>query len=240
MNLCVFSCVCVCLHASALENRLNLIYSPWGHLLTESNLLAEPRPNGSLTRLLLYIAAVMGTSLEILVLLICAPLPRFEQKCLTFSAQPLPAGKLLMHYGCGGSINPPPPTTPTSLHLPPARTVIPLGGLRRRCPCLLVHPQDDGVPLVASLLCILGWNFPPEKNFLDEFLSPLAAVQTLRVQVTQPIPSLSPTGGGNSECLWWKKDFEPRNKIESMRDVKGSGGSSSHIFARGSEWSSCN
>lgn len=31
----------------------------------------------------------MGTSLEILVLLICALLPRFEQKCLKFCRQPL-------------------------------------------------------------------------------------------------------------------------------------------------------
>lgn len=70
--MCVF-----CVRTPAWEN---LIYSPQGHLLTESNPLTGPRPNGSLTRLLLYIAAVMGTSLEILALLICAPLPRFEQK----------------------------------------------------------------------------------------------------------------------------------------------------------------
>lgn len=47
----------------------------------------------------------MGTSLEILVLLICAPLPRFEQKRLTFCTQSLSTGKLLMHYSCNGSIN---------------------------------------------------------------------------------------------------------------------------------------
>lgn len=46
--------------------------------MTEPNPLTSPRRNGSLTRLLLYIAAVMGTSLEILVLLICTPLSRFE------------------------------------------------------------------------------------------------------------------------------------------------------------------
>lgn len=83
---CVFMCLCV--HAPAWENRLNLIYSPRGHLLTESNPLTGPRLDGSLTRLLLYIAAVMGTSLEIPVLLICALLSRFEQKCLTFCTQP--------------------------------------------------------------------------------------------------------------------------------------------------------
>lgn len=33
--LCVYALVCV--HAPARESRLNLIYSPWGHLLTESN-----------------------------------------------------------------------------------------------------------------------------------------------------------------------------------------------------------
>lgn len=76
MHGCVFS-VCLCVRTPAWEN---LIYSPQGHLLTESNPLTGPGPNGSLTRLLLYIAAVMGTSLEILALLICAPLPRFEQK----------------------------------------------------------------------------------------------------------------------------------------------------------------
>lgn len=59
----------------------------------------------------------MGTSLEVLVLLICAPLPRFEQKRLTFSTQPLSTGKLLMHYSCNGSINLPTPSSPIS---PPA------------------------------------------------------------------------------------------------------------------------
>lgn len=83
--LCMFMCMCV--HAPAWENRLNLIYSPRGHLLTESNPLTGPRPNGSLTRLLLYIAAVMGASLESPVPLICALLPRFEQKCLPFCTQ---------------------------------------------------------------------------------------------------------------------------------------------------------
>lgn len=72
----------------AWENRRNLIYSPRGHLLTESKPLTGPSPNGSLTRLPLYIAAVMETSLEILVLLICALLPRFEQKCFAFCTQP--------------------------------------------------------------------------------------------------------------------------------------------------------
>lgn len=89
--LCVY--VLVCVYVPACENRLNLIYSPWGHLLTESSPLTGPRPNGSLTRLLLYIAAVMGISLEILVLLICALLPRFEQKRLTFCTQPLSTGE---------------------------------------------------------------------------------------------------------------------------------------------------
>lgn len=69
--------LCMCLPE---QNRLNLIYSPKGHLLTESNPLTGPRRNGSLTRLLLYIAAVMGIFLETLVLLICARLPRFEEK----------------------------------------------------------------------------------------------------------------------------------------------------------------
>lgn len=72
---CVF--MCLCLSAPAWENGLNLIYSPRGHLLTESNPPTGPRQNGGLTRLLLYIAAVMGTSLEVLLRLICAPLPRF-------------------------------------------------------------------------------------------------------------------------------------------------------------------
>ncbi len=117
MEVCVFVCLCACVWMPAWENRLNLIYSPRGHLLTESNPLTEPRPNGSLTRLLLYIAAVMGTSLEILVLLICALLHRFEQKCLTFCTRPLSTGKLLMHYSCNGSINLPTPCTPIS---PPA------------------------------------------------------------------------------------------------------------------------
>lgn len=67
--------VCACLK----KNRLNLIYSPRGHLLTESSPLTGLRRNGSLTRLLLYIAAVMGTSLETVLLLICALQPRFEQ-----------------------------------------------------------------------------------------------------------------------------------------------------------------
>lgn len=83
--MCDFVFTCSCLFLPAWKNRLNLIYSPRGHLLTKANPLTGPRQNGSLTRLLLYIAAVMGTSLEILLLLICALLPRFEHfaHCLT-------------------------------------------------------------------------------------------------------------------------------------------------------------
>lgn len=102
-ELCVY--VLIVQYVPAWENRLNLIYSPRGHLLTESNPLTGPRRNGSLTRLLLYIAVVMGTSLEVLALLICALLPKFEQKYLTFCTEPLSTGKLLMHYSCSGSIN---------------------------------------------------------------------------------------------------------------------------------------
>lgn len=69
-------CDCVC--APACGNRLNLIYGQRGHLLTESKLLTGASPGGGLIRLLLYIAALMGTSLENLPLLICASLPRFQ------------------------------------------------------------------------------------------------------------------------------------------------------------------
>lgn len=63
MCVCVcFMFSCLCVYVPAWENRLNLIYSPRGHLLTESTPLPGPRRNGSFTRLLLYIAAVMGTS----------------------------------------------------------------------------------------------------------------------------------------------------------------------------------
>lgn len=73
INVDIVACVCGCLR----ENG-GIIYSLRGHLSTESNPLTGPRQNESLTRLLLYIAAVMGTSLEILVLLICPRLSRFE------------------------------------------------------------------------------------------------------------------------------------------------------------------
>lgn len=77
----VFECICP-------REMGWIIYSLRGHLLTESNPLTGPRPNGGLTRLLLYIAAVMGTSLEIVVLLICAWLSRFEH----FAHRPSPLG----------------------------------------------------------------------------------------------------------------------------------------------------
>lgn len=68
----------LCLFVPAWVRKGWIIYSLRGHLLTESTPLTGPRQNGSLTRLLLYIAAVMGASLEVLLLLICAPLPRSE------------------------------------------------------------------------------------------------------------------------------------------------------------------
>lgn len=122
LQLC-YACWCVfCFYVFIpWESRLNLIYSPRGHLLTESTLLTEPRQNGGLTRLLLYIAAVMGVSPEILPLLICARLPRSKPDRLTFTVQSLSTGKLLMHYSCNGSIN-----LLSLLHLLPARTLIPL------------------------------------------------------------------------------------------------------------------
>lgn len=62
------------------------LFTVWGgHLLTEPNPLTSPSRNGSLTRLLLYIAAVIVTSLEILVLLICTPPSRFEHFTLHLS-----------------------------------------------------------------------------------------------------------------------------------------------------------
>lgn len=84
----------------------------------------------------------MGTSLEILVLLICALLPRFEQKCLTFSTQqPFSTGKLLMHYSCNGSINLPTPISPPAACLDTDSSKDCDGGytLSLDCPSMSLH-----------------------------------------------------------------------------------------------------
>lgn len=84
----------------------------------------------------------MGTSQEILVLLICALLPRFEQKCLTFCTQPLSTGKLLMHYSCNGSINLPTPISPPAACQDTDSSKDCAGGLHSlslHCPCMPLH-----------------------------------------------------------------------------------------------------
>lgn len=105
--------MCVC--APACENSLNLIYGPRGHLSTESKPLTGASPDGGLTRLLLYIAALMGTSQENLALLICASLLGFQH--FAHGLFLWEAADVLMLRRINQSSQPP--------HLPPARTRIP-------------------------------------------------------------------------------------------------------------------
>lgn len=60
----IYACTVVCffmrVYVSAWESRLNLIYSPQGHLLTESNPLTGPRPKWKLNKITVIYSSSNG------------------------------------------------------------------------------------------------------------------------------------------------------------------------------------
>lgn len=112
----------------------------------------------------------MGNSLEILVLLIYALLPRFEHKTPHTLHAAFSAGKL-MHYSCNGSINLPASSTPSIS--PPAS-------------CQDGDSSEDpawscALSVCAAHACLSTASSSSRNHRLNRHLSPVPPEHTFRV-----------------------------------------------------------